>query len=84
MTAAETRVRSLEEQQTKLEARLNPMSTTFVYGAAQQIDAIAEERRIREELRKTQADLAEARQQLATARQKLSDSGRNTPQASQY
>ncbi len=84
MTAAQTRVVSLEQQVTTLEARLNPMSPTFVYGAAQQMDAIAEERRIREELQKTRAELAEARQQLEAARKDLDNSGRSPSPASAF
>lgn len=66
LSAVESRTRELRD-------RLNPMSITYVYGAAQSGDAAGEEMRVKEELRQVEAQLAEAQEALAVANKALED-----------
>ena len=63
VTQAETRIRSLAE-------KLNPMSTSYIYGVGGSNDA-NEELRIRNEMRQAERELEAARQSVVTATQRL-------------
>jgi hypothetical protein len=73
VTQAETQVRSLAE-------KLNPMSTSYIYGMGGSNDA-NEELRVRAELRQAETELQAARQSVVTATQRLQDFrlGRSVP-----
>jgi hypothetical protein len=73
VTQAETQVRALAD-------RLNPMSTSYIYGTGGSNDA-NEELRIRAELRQAETDLQAARQSVVTATRRLEDFrlGRSVP-----
>jgi len=73
VTQAETQVRSLAE-------RLNPMSTSYIYGTGGSNDA-NEELRVRAELRQAETELQAARQSVVTATRQLEDFrlGRSVP-----
>jgi hypothetical protein len=79
IAAAQRRLTALEAHITELQAQLNPMSSTYVYGGAGSNRA-DDEIRIRTELRDSDAQLAAARQALEAATQALSDfrAGRRT------
>ena len=72
---ARARVESLEAQIRDLGARLNPMSTQFIYGATSGTggNLQAEEMRVRSELTQAEAQLTEARKALAAASENLED-----------
>jgi len=77
--AAQKEMDALDARVRDLQAKLNPMSTTYIYGAT---GAVAEdELRVRNELRDTEARLAAARQALETAKNELSEFrlGRRSP-----
>ena len=57
---ARARVQEIEQQANTLRERLNPMSTTFVYGAGGTLD-VNEEHRIRAELQQLPTRLEEAK-----------------------
>jgi hypothetical protein len=64
---ARSAVVSAEERVKALGDKLNPMSPSFIYGAAQSGDAAGEEIRTREELKAAEAQLATARDALVAA-----------------
>jgi hypothetical protein len=70
---ARARVEGLEAQIRDLGARLNPMSTQFIYGASSGTggNLQAEEMRVRSELTQAEAQLVEARKALDAANQNL-------------
>lgn len=65
-------VARLEGRVRELQGKLNPMSTTFIYGAGGSNDA-SEELRVREELTSVEGQLAEARSAAAAAEQAVED-----------
>ncbi len=75
VVAAEARVKELGD-------KLNPMSPSFIYGAAQTGDAGGEEIRTREALRQAQAQLAQARDALVRANRSHEDVRRGRPAGS--
>ncbi len=70
--AAEAEVTAAEGRIRELAARLNPMSTTYIYGASGSNDA-NEELRVREELRQAESQLQAARQAVVDANRQLQD-----------
>ncbi len=75
---ARSRVEGLEARVAELGGRLNPMSTTFIYGANSGTggNLQAEETRVRQALTLAEADLANAREALSRADQDLEDARR--------
>ncbi|MCG6926727.1 MAG: hypothetical protein LJF30_15630 [Acidobacteria bacterium] len=82
LTRAQGRVQTLEAQVEDLQQRLNPMSTTYVYGGtggpvgATQAD---EERRVRRELAVAERQLAQAREAVTSAENALARARRAGP-----
>jgi hypothetical protein len=74
-SSAKARVAGLEARLREVGAKLNPMSTSFIYGAGGSGSA-TEEAEVRSELRQLEADLGEARQELARATEALEDASR--------
>ena len=74
-SSAKARVAGLEARVREVGAKLNPMSTSFIYGAGGSGSA-NEEAEVRSELRQLEADLGEARQELARATEALEDASR--------
>lgn len=70
--AAQERVTSIEKQIQQANAKLNPMSTDYIYGSSGSNDA-NEELRVRQELSDLQQRLVQARQDLARANQALAN-----------
>ena len=66
VTHAQTRVQALGD-------KLNPMSTSYIYGAGGSNDA-NEELRVRDEMRQAERELEAARQKVVTANQNLAGS----------
>jgi hypothetical protein len=62
----------------ELQDKLNPMSTSYIFGASGSNDA-NEELRVREELRQAERDMASAREQAAAARKTLEDFRQGRP-----
>jgi hypothetical protein len=62
----------------ELQDKLNPMSTSYIFGASGSNDA-NEELRVREELRQAERDVASAREQAAAARKTLEDFRQGRP-----
>ena len=75
VTSAQARVEQLEAQIRSLGAKLNPMSTSFIFGATGSNSA-NEEAQVREGLRQAESGLAEARKALDAANQALADNRR--------
>jgi hypothetical protein len=74
LQAARNRLTELEARIRELQAKLNPMSTTFIYGDFNVSgNKAAEEAEVRAELTQSEADLASARQAVAVATQALQD-----------
>jgi len=67
---AQTRVSQTESRIQQLQAKLNPMSTSFIYGS-QGSNSPAEEAEVREQLTQAEAELTQTRQDLAAANQAL-------------
>ncbi len=68
VTAAKERVTQIEKRIQELQARLNPMSTTYVYGDLNVGgNKVAEEAEVKAELAQSQGDLNEARQAVLDA-----------------
>jgi len=67
---AQSEVASIEDQIRQANARLNPMSTDYIYGASGSNDP-NEELRLRQELTELQARLVDARRAVATANEAL-------------
>ena len=78
ISAAQEGVAAVEARIRELSDKLNPMSITFIYGAAQSGDAAGEEARTRQELSEAQTDLLQARQALAAAQEALRESRRGS------
>jgi hypothetical protein len=80
LKAAEDNLAALQSRKKAAEDKLNPMSPSFIYGAAASIDAAGEEMRTKEELQKIEAELPEAQKAVDQARKALDDarSGRVT------
>lgn len=76
ISAAQEGVAAVEARIRELSDRLNPMSITYIYGAAQSGDAAGEEARTRQELSEAQTDLLQARQVLAAAQEALREARR--------
>ncbi len=76
--AAQAELRGAENRIRELSAKLNPMSTTYIYGSGGSNDA-NEELRVREELRQAEPQLLAARQAVATANQNLQDFRQGRP-----
>ena len=72
---AQSRVEAVEARIRELSAKLNPMSTTFIYGATGSNNA-NEEAEVRQQLQETEAELREARGALAAANEALEDARR--------
>ena len=70
VASAQARTNGLEARVRELGSKLNPMSTSFIYGAAGSNSA-SEELQVREALTQAEAELAEARQALAAANESL-------------
>jgi len=70
--AAEEEVTAAEDRIRELSGKLNPMSTSYIYGASGSNDA-NEELRVRAELRQAESQLQAARQGVVTANQNLQD-----------
>lgn len=81
VASEQARIQSLEARIRELGGRLNPMSTTFIYGATGS-NSPAEEAQVRESLTQSEAELAEARQALAAANRSLEDARRGRPPSS--
>lgn len=73
LKAAEDNLAALQARKQALEDKLNPMSRTFIYGAAASIDAPGEEMRTKEELQKIAGELPEAQKAVDQARKALDD-----------
>lgn len=79
---AQSRLAQLEGRIRELQAKLNPMSTTFIYGDFNVSgDKAAEEAQVRAELAQSEADLNSARQAVAAATQALQDFRQGRPSA---
>lgn len=72
LRAAEAEVTAVETRIRELSSRLNPMSTTYIYGAGGSNDA-NEELRLRDELRQAEEQLIAARQAVVSASRNLQD-----------
>ena len=70
MTQAQKRVAEVEARIYELNGRLNPQSTTFIYGAGGSGNA-NEELEVRSQLNASESDLREARAALGRANQAL-------------
>jgi hypothetical protein len=75
VTRAQARVEELEARIRTLGAKVNPMSTSFIYGATGSNSA-NEEAQVREGLRQAERELAAARQNLNAANEALASAGR--------
>jgi hypothetical protein len=75
VTQAQSRLGETETRIRELQGKLNPMSTTFIYGEFNDTgtDKAAEEAQVRSELTEAEGRLAEAKQALAAAQQALDD-----------
>jgi hypothetical protein len=78
LTAAQSRVSTVEARIQELQAKLNPMSGSFIYGAFGSNSA-NEEAEVRSELRQLETDLADARQEVAAATEALARARRGRP-----
>ncbi len=76
--AAQGQLSAVEARIRELQGRLNPMSTTYIYGAGGSNDA-NEEQRVRSELRQAEDELVSARQAVADANQNLQDFRQGRP-----
>jgi hypothetical protein len=81
LQAAQTRVAQIEQRIQELRSKLNPMSSSFIYGGTSGGDLVAEEMRIREELTRAEGELNEARQAVAAANEALQDFKRGSASA---
>jgi hypothetical protein len=70
--AAEAEVAGAEAAVRELQAKLNPMSTSYIYGPSGSNDA-NEELRVREQIRQAEGQLRSAREALLAANQSLQD-----------
>jgi hypothetical protein len=75
VSSAKTRVATLEARVRELGAKLNPMSTEFIYGSSGSGSA-GEEAEVRAELQQTEVELGAARQELSRATEALEDASR--------
>jgi uncharacterized protein YukE len=75
VTRGQARVEELEARVRTLGAKINPMSTSFIYGATGSNSA-NEEAQVREGLRQAERELGEARRTLNTANEALASAGR--------
>ena len=75
VTQAQARVEELEARVRTLGAKVNPMSTSFIYGATGSNSA-NEEAQVREGLRQAEAQLVEARKTLTAANGALASASR--------
>ena len=74
VTTAQARVAQVEKRIQELQARLNPMSTTYIYGDFNVSgNKAAEEAQVRSQLSEAEGELTAARQDVATATQALQD-----------
>lgn len=73
VTTAKAEVDRLEARVRDLQAMLNPMSTTYIYGTRVSGDLASEEARVRDDLRQTEARLADARKAVDAANKGLED-----------
>lgn len=80
LQAAQTRLAGVEQRIQELRAKLNPMSSSFIYGAYGSNSA-NEEAQVREQLSQAEAELDEARQAVAAANQSLQDFKQGRPPA---
>ncbi len=78
VAARERAVAGLEAELQTLQAKLNPMSGSFIYGGTGSNDP-AEEARVRSRLPVLEQELARARQTLAEARDAAERRGRERP-----
>jgi hypothetical protein len=69
VTTAQARVAQVEKRIQELQARLNPMSTTFIYGDFSGLggDKVAEEAEVKAELAQAEVELNAARQAVVDA-----------------
>ena len=75
LQAAQTRLAQIEARIQELQDKLNPMSTTFIYGDYNSFgtDKVKEEAEVRAALTQSQTDLDGARQAVAAATRALQD-----------
>jgi hypothetical protein len=78
LTAAQSRVSTLEARIQELRSKLNPMSGSFIYGAFGSNSA-NEELAVRSELQQAETDLPGARQEVAAATEALARARRGRP-----
>jgi hypothetical protein len=69
---AQARVEAVEARMRELQGKLNPMSTTFIYGASGSNSA-NEEAEVRQQLREAESEMREARTALTAASQAMED-----------
>ncbi len=79
LTAAQSRVSTIEARIQELRSKLNPMSGSFIYGAYGSNSA-NEEAAVRSELQQAETDLAGARQEVAAATEALARARQGRPQ----
>jgi hypothetical protein len=81
LAAAQSRVTDLEGRIKELQARLNPMSTTYVYGDFNGLggDKFAEENQVKADLAQAEGDLNTARQALVDATRAVQDFRQGRP-----
>jgi hypothetical protein len=78
INAADAEVTRVQGLIKELQDKLNPMSTSYIFGASGSNDA-NEELRVREELRQAERDMTSAREQAAAARKTLEDFRQGRP-----
>jgi chromosome segregation ATPase len=76
---ARAEVASAEQRLKDLRDKLNPMSTSFIYGQANNVDQANEELRTRAEITEAEAQLAAAREALVKANQDYDDALQGRP-----
>jgi hypothetical protein len=79
LTAAQSRVSTIEARIQELRSKLNPMSGSFIYGAFGSNSA-NEEAAVRSELQQLETDLTDARREVAAATEALARARRGRPQ----
>jgi hypothetical protein len=72
---AQARVEAVEARMRELQGKLNPMSTTFIYGASGSNSA-NEEAEVRQQLQEAESEMREARVALTAASQAMEDARR--------
>jgi len=83
LTAAQSRVSTIEARIQELRSKLNPMSGSFIYGAYGSNSA-NEEAAVRSELQQAETDLAGARQEVAAATEAVARARQGRPRPPEY